>query len=332
MRHFRKMTALIVSLILLIGMLPLHTFALSTDEFDYTLNDDGTITINKYIGSNTVVEIPNTIDDARVTAIGDYAFQGRSTITQVTFPKYLTSIGTSAFYGCKSLTAVDFPRTLQKIGEQAFYNCSNLSTIDIEPTTYNIGYQAFSMTAWLKNAADGPLYLGRVLYTYVGGMFTETEIIVKDGTAAIAPFAFQNRDKLLSVKLPVGLRVIGAMAFLNCKLLADIRIPPSVQTIGSGAFLNAGSATVHGVYGSTAEKLTDENNMFFSYDSTLDYPDGDIDKSGKLTSNDLRKMLRIVAEIDTDYDHERYLSCDSVYDGIINTADIREFVIRLVSL
>lgn len=332
MRHLFRVAALVLSLVMLLSVMSLGGSALSNGDFTYEINENGTaVTITAYTGSDTTVTVPDTIDGLPVTVIGERAFENLTTMTQVVFPNGLQIIDTAAFYGCTALTSVDFPDSLQRIAEQAFYNCYKLSTIDIGPYTYDIGYQAFTMTTWLNDAEWGPLYLGRVLYTYNGGMFTDTEVIIKDGTAAIAPFAFQNRDKLVSVQIPVGLRTIGAMAFLNCNALAEIRIPPSVQSIGSGAFLNASSATVYGVRGSVTENYASENNLFFAHDSTLDYPDGDMNKDGVVTSTDVRKMLRVVTESGDDYDHERYLSCDIVYDGTIDTADIRAYLIKLVT-
>ena len=43
-------------------------------EFEYKVKDDGTIEILGYIGNNTTLYIPNTINGIEVTSIGNSAF------------------------------------------------------------------------------------------------------------------------------------------------------------------------------------------------------------------------------------------------------------------
>ena len=60
-------------------------------------------TLIQYPIGNTRSEyiIPNS-----VTSIGNYAFDGCSSLTSVTIPNSVTSIGECAFYGCRSLTSI----------------------------------------------------------------------------------------------------------------------------------------------------------------------------------------------------------------------------------
>ena len=44
----------------------------------------------------------------------------------------LESIGDYAFYGCSSLTEITLPSSLKSIGDSAFFGCSNLNTVTIE--------------------------------------------------------------------------------------------------------------------------------------------------------------------------------------------------------
>lgn len=85
-----------------------------------------------------IVEIP-----AGVTAIKDYAFNGRRDLTTVIIPDGVTSIGKRAFCGCYNLTSVSLPSTLTEIGACAFYGCENLVSIDIPEGLDWIGTSAF---------------------------------------------------------------------------------------------------------------------------------------------------------------------------------------------
>jgi hypothetical protein len=67
-----------------------------------------------------------TIPDS-VTSIGDGAFWGCDSLTNVTIPDSVTSIGGGAFYGCKSLTNVTIPDGVTSIGDSVFDECSELT-------------------------------------------------------------------------------------------------------------------------------------------------------------------------------------------------------------
>ena len=50
------------------------------------------------------------------------------------FPDLLSSIGDCAFYGCSSLTNITLPKSLSMLGDETFYGCS-ASTCKIKATT-----------------------------------------------------------------------------------------------------------------------------------------------------------------------------------------------------
>ena len=85
--------------------------------------------------ARTIAEVNS---DAEI--IGDYVFQGCSSLTTVSFPA-CTSIGYYAFQGCSSLTTVSFPARTS-IGDYAFQGCSSLTTVSF-PACTRIGYSAF---------------------------------------------------------------------------------------------------------------------------------------------------------------------------------------------
>ena len=69
-------------------------------DYKYTYNDDDTLTITAYNGSETSVDIPSEIKGSRVTAIGDNAFYSNKTIQQVNIPDTVLTIGEQVFYDC----------------------------------------------------------------------------------------------------------------------------------------------------------------------------------------------------------------------------------------
>lgn len=80
--------------------------------------------------SGSVYNIPNS-----VTTIGDYAFFGCDSLTNVDIPDSVTTIGEDAFFGCNSLTSVDIPNSVATIKHSAFESCLKLKYVYCKPTT-----------------------------------------------------------------------------------------------------------------------------------------------------------------------------------------------------
>ena len=62
-----------------------------------------------------------------VTAIGNYAFDGCTSLKSINIPNSVTSIGKFAFYDCKSLKSINIPDNVKFIDESAFWYCNNLT-------------------------------------------------------------------------------------------------------------------------------------------------------------------------------------------------------------
>jgi hypothetical protein len=75
-------------------------------DYEYTILDDGTAEISKYVGAGGDVVIPSTLGGVSVTSIGDYAFNNDE-ITSVIIPNSVTIIGEWVFVNCESLTSIN---------------------------------------------------------------------------------------------------------------------------------------------------------------------------------------------------------------------------------
>jgi hypothetical protein len=115
------------------------------DEFEY-INENGGITITKYIGSNTTVKIPNTINKLPVIKIGENAF-ANTKVKSVTIPLNCAEIDWFAFYGCYSLNTVYISGNVTSIAYGAFDSCSKSLTIYCEKESFAQKYaQSFGIS------------------------------------------------------------------------------------------------------------------------------------------------------------------------------------------
>lgn len=99
-------------------------------NFEYRI-DNNKITITKYIGSSTIVKVPENIDEIEVSRIGEYAFSECRNITEVILPKSVTSIGSHAFYNCRKLKALTVSDHIHTMEDGSLKNCEMLSCITL---------------------------------------------------------------------------------------------------------------------------------------------------------------------------------------------------------
>ncbi|WP_035796389.1 leucine-rich repeat protein, partial [Clostridium akagii] len=118
-----KIKRILVSILIISIMLGMVTpnkkvMAVTTSgDYTYNTNSDGTISITKYNGAGSSVNIPTVIDNKSVTSIGSSAFSGGSSLASVTIPESVTSIGSYAFYNCNSLTEIMIPKSVTSMGD-----------------------------------------------------------------------------------------------------------------------------------------------------------------------------------------------------------------------
>ena len=218
------------------------------------LQDDGTLKISKYIGSDTVYVIPDEIDGKKVTSIGYSAFENLTSLTSVTIPDSVTDIGFQAFHNCTSLKSVTIPASVISIGTYAFgyfYDANKETKIDgfkINYTKNTAGHlyaaqNGFTDEACLINELQDD---GTVIITKYAGNDTVYEIPSEiDGkkVTGIGNRAFQNSTSLTNVTIPDGVTHIDECAFQGCSSLTDIALPDSLTIIDSYAFNNCAMLT-----------------------------------------------------------------------------------------
>lgn len=115
---------------------------LTDGDFGFFIINQEELMITKYTGSDTVIEIPESYKNYKVTVIGASVFND-SKITEVTIPSSIKQIEDYAFSSCHSLTKVNLSEGLEILNNSVFFNCSELREIKLPSTLKEIGPRAF---------------------------------------------------------------------------------------------------------------------------------------------------------------------------------------------
>ena len=135
MQAKKKLTALLLSLCMVLGMLPMTVFAAggtTTSGLTYVDNGDSvTITGSAWGSANRTIGFK--INGKPVTAIGERAFSNNNTLTSVAILDSVTSIGEFAFYNCESLSSITFTgNTAPELeANNVFDECAALTAIHV---------------------------------------------------------------------------------------------------------------------------------------------------------------------------------------------------------
>jgi BspA type Leucine rich repeat region (6 copies) len=117
-------------LILLISSLPLtELFPLAAQaQVNYAVSGNMAYVTNSYSATGNIV-IASAYGGFPVTSIGEDAFYGCHSLTNVAIPNSIKNIGDYAFGECYSLTNIIVPDSITNIGDYAFSVCISLTNI-----------------------------------------------------------------------------------------------------------------------------------------------------------------------------------------------------------
>ena len=184
--------------------------------------------------------IESYVIPSSVTSIGDWAFYGCDSLSEVVIPSSVTSIGNRAFSGCGSLSEVVIPSSVTSIGDRAFAGCGSLSEVVIPSSVTSIGDRAFKdcgslssivIPSSVTSIGDWAFYDCRSL----------SDIVIPSSVTSIGDWAFCGCRSLSDIVIPSSVTRIGNSVFRGCSSLSDIVIPSSVTSIGDWAFGGCGS-------------------------------------------------------------------------------------------
>ena len=150
-------TRLLTTLATLLLALTSWAYGVEIDGIYYVLNSStNTAIVARYTSSTNNnpnalykgnIAIPASVSYGgtayRVTKIGNYAFDGCSSLTSVSIPSSVTTIGDGAFNKCKGLASISIPNRVTSIGNEAFFWCFGLKRVSIPASVTKIGNYAF---------------------------------------------------------------------------------------------------------------------------------------------------------------------------------------------
>jgi len=166
--------------------------------------DNGVLT--EYTGDDVNLTIPDG-----VTAIGDKAFEGNTTLESVSFPNSLLEIGYGAFSGCSNLSNVAFPPNLESISGEAFRNC-NLKSLHLPKSIQDVGYNSFIENPITSITFENGITM---IPPNIGSdISTVSEVLIPEGVQEIGNHAFSGKG-LLKLSLPSTLKKVYPVALSN---------------------------------------------------------------------------------------------------------------------
>ena len=196
LKKFLITMAVMVAVIMAFGV---TAFAEDYGNFSYTpvTSEEGEFEPYNVLASfnagddttDTVIVVPDYIEDVPVTIIGASAFNGRTLPTEVIIPDTVTTIENAAFMNCTSLETIIIPDSVTYIGESAFQGCTALKNVIIGNGVKEIGDIAFK------------------------GCTALTALDLGDTVETIGNGAFFGCDALAKVYVPASVNAIGSFAF-----------------------------------------------------------------------------------------------------------------------
>ena len=139
----------------------------NVEDWYFTTESDGTITITGYKGSDTEVVIPNFINGVAVKRVGDKQtyrlgfpilpgdgdtvhrggsedwYRENKSVTKITVSEGIEVIGSYAFSAANALTEIKLPESLKQIYNCAFYYTKSLDNITIPNNVEKVGRDLF---------------------------------------------------------------------------------------------------------------------------------------------------------------------------------------------
>lgn len=239
------------------------------------------------LSSVTNVKLPTTL-----TGINDYAFYGFTSPFALNLSS-ATNIGKYAFYGCTGVTTINLP-VATTIGEYAFYGCTGADSINI-PVATSIGDNAFENCTGAKKLTVGATSVnyGNEVFKncsgcqelYLGAIGFKQNSNAMNGMGSASGFKVTLGKAITSINGTLQTSYIGTTKPMSLVLEAGSKL----SSIGTSAF--EGNALLISVdLSNRAEELALSDKAFYKCTSIKSFSTNTGSLSvGKLSLADLKK-------------------------------------------
>lgn len=243
----RIIITIFISLTVILSAVPYCAANAEKTEYTYTIIDNKA-TITGFSGEPVFVDIPDTVENCRVTEIRDNAFYECSSLINIKIPDSVEKIGHHAFYACSSLESIVIPDSVTEIGMGCFCGDSSISSVSISENVSKLPESCFRSCTNLKS------------------------IVIPQNVTDIGDFCFSGCTLLSAVSLGEKTESLGDCSFYMCSSMTGIYIPQSVNEIGlcavgfiptSDGASKIDNFTILGTKKSAAENYANENSLTF---------------------------------------------------------------------
>lgn len=269
------------------------SFGITDDGLEFSVRNDKYAIIVRYSGSETEINIPQTIEGKDVLEIADGAFYKCKSIESVFIPQCVKGAGQSAFSDCDNLTiywgnknGYDDP-FWNPTNRPVVWDCVSFGTT-LDGFKYGItssgnavigGYKGNTLALKLPSRIENKAVIGIAENAFRESAITNIDI--SNSVTKIEKNAFMNCTNLKNVTfaedsqlnsiqkeafylctslenivVPKGVQIIKDRAFYRCYGLKSVQIPTSVKTIERQAFFGCDKLIMY--FEQTAAPLTDE--------------------------------------------------------------------------
>lgn len=216
-----------------------ETIVPANNEIRYVTTDNQILTLSTPVfedaNSNALTVTSHTYTNGRGTILlsGDLyytgtAFQGKTTLQQITFPASLRKLD-GTFRLCNNLTTVNGIGNLTEIGNLTFQWCHSLTRFDIPSSVTRVGDSVFNgcinltKVRWSQNIT----YNGKGVFS---GCAALTTVTMNGGDMEIGDNMFYNCQNLLQLTVPASATKIGDRAFYQCYGIYNLDLSASTIT------------------------------------------------------------------------------------------------------
>lgn len=192
---------------------------------------NNTCVLKGYLGNDSVVNVPESIDGYQVVSLGSECFLRKTNVVKVNIPSTVKSIRARAFME-SGIREITIPETVTQLSGSAFYRCNNLERVVIKAPITKIEMNTFAKCFNLKS------------------------VVLPNTIREIDSYAFQYCRSLISINIPSSLKVLNRAVFEDCSSLVSIDLK-NCESISSNTF--SGCTNLQNV---KMEKCREIQNIF----------------------------------------------------------------------